>query len=739
MFYFIIIVVILLIFIAGGWPEIEDRNQILVRELTGNYKWFPRDPDAWRLIKHMTPRDIVNFMNDKYKTSFIESDVMNYNSFIRLPASEKIRALTLLNFYAPMFKNLKVVPLYKDPQGKSAEVPVGLHFIKHDYDFLAVEKEMRNIYKNPGDLIKDEASRNIVQLFVPGAELTRNYRPNNSYREYRIISNQNYNHDMEEIKKYMPITGRIIEDFCQKLISNGLCSNINIAFVMHQNNTGLYSHIDDLEKKIGNSYVFNINRDIYYDMFPWFVPGRKPVRVKIPAGKITEFSEESRFLWSHSIPEGIPNINGRMGIILRTSKGQDVIPYELQGINLNIGRTWQNVLQFFYVLVLDEFFRKTNPTLEEFNNLPGRVLEAYKLLFQTDKCIDDYEPIKIMKSFTLNVVKNRNPSKYTGWSHLECDKINLPGNFEVTDTLEQKLCEKNIEFPPDREFVALDNHGKPVADGENHKYSTYGPVTQYKLNTFGEARTLINIIHKSISNQESSGGNRHVYSDYGTGKAFLGSIINGMYKQKLKYELGDKQDFYSDKNFVCIADCKHVSKIEKVTSIPSFIMLPLQQFDKSQDRKKWQLFPYKLEDNAGLIKKYGLFKFKIGKFVRSGKRITTDKKSGIVTYKSVLFSSSKFIATGNANQPFIISNRKLKENNSEIALPAPGIDNAKSIASLILWKLAPLTFARGDKNHLFLTNNKILAFFLNRVHKHIIYRLRSLKKIKDHNLHKILK
>lgn len=100
--------------------------------------------------------------------------------------------------------------------------------------------------------------------------------------------------------------------------TNKNIEDFNIALSKHEDNMGIYSHIDNMTKSDKNVYVLNLGATIYYDMYPIFTAKTdKMMRIKIKSGQAIILRDSARIEWTHGIPDLLPGLSKRFALLYK--------------------------------------------------------------------------------------------------------------------------------------------------------------------------------------------------------------------------------------------------------------------------------------------------------------------------------------------------------------------------------------------------------------------------------------
>lgn len=477
-----ILVIILLIMIAffiitfgasrgdHAKPFIYKNHQLFeaVEILINNKNVFlPENKDGWRKIKwytsdktHYKIQQRSNYVNIK------QEDVDSYEKIISLPPKILNQLYIYLTLYSAYIKKETFFTLgfkhtYKTQ--KIYQLPPGINLIYgyDDIDYKSITNEMWNMFFKDDSVFQSQIRASTRQAYVKGSQYS-NYRRDTlqpTLAKKRLIGNQKFSSDIAEIKNVAPVLGSTLEKFCNRLFKLNICFDVNIGLVYTNTDDGIFAHIDDLTVKRGNIYVLNVNRDIYYDLYPWMTKDINPIRIKFPRRNIIELKDDARKLWAHSLPSGIPNIKGRFAVLLRTINSVSNFIYVVIALKRlsregKLRNVFSNIRTVY--LLLRKYLIKSDDLLFTYCgtkivwNIGSPKIIAIWIMLVGDKLIKDNEPFPhlyelVMQAYLVAFKTDKEPYKYIS-PDVVIDELNNFGktNLKSFDELTPSVLKKII-------------------------------------------------------------------------------------------------------------------------------------------------------------------------------------------------------------------------------------------------------------------------------------------------------
>jgi hypothetical protein len=276
------------LFGGADYSKILDYD-IYAIELPKSY-WFPKD--VKKLIKDEKMLEIKDW-------------------------DERTRSLIwAYNQHLPTIRSDFSEPVYKIDR---SHIPKGLYLYKiYNIDISDVKKELNSLY-NEGpkrDIFFSRTSKGTtgVKLDNETSEFNAKYK---SYliNSLNFLREKKFDKLAKYIEKYAEIICKIINYDYEKYVNE-----CDFHILKYDSEIGIRWHFDNITRNRNYEITtINIgNGPIYYDMAPVYTKAyNKPVRVKIENGDMVIMSEDSRYLWTHGIPNNIPNYAGKFSILFK--------------------------------------------------------------------------------------------------------------------------------------------------------------------------------------------------------------------------------------------------------------------------------------------------------------------------------------------------------------------------------------------------------------------------------------
>jgi alkylated DNA repair dioxygenase AlkB len=252
--------------------------------------WFPKN------VTEQIKIDSYKYKDADEKTK-LKSLLWIYNNKSNVESNYQISEFKINTYYTP-----RGFSIYKI----------------NSINFNDVKKELINLYKEGPKrniLIQSTAKGfDSVKLNDDKEEFNSKYR-GYLYKSLDYLRKKNFNDLANYIEQYAKISSEIINYDYQKYIEE---SDIQISH--YTSKIGIRWHFDNITRDRENEIIsIHIgNGDIYYDMAPVYTKAYdKPVRIQIANGCMCVMSGDSRYKWTHGIPNNIPGFKGKFSILFK--------------------------------------------------------------------------------------------------------------------------------------------------------------------------------------------------------------------------------------------------------------------------------------------------------------------------------------------------------------------------------------------------------------------------------------
>ena len=222
----------------------------------------------------------------------------------------------IYNHHLPAIRSDYSDPVYKIDR---SHIPKGLQLYKiNTINIIDVKKELNSLYKEgpQKNITFSRTSKGTtgVKLDHGEKEYTAKYK---SYviKSLDFLKEKKFDKLANYIEKYAKIICQIINYDYEKYINE-----CDLHIIKYDSEIGIRWHFDNITRD-RNYEITTINvgnGPIYYDMAPVYTNVYdKPVRVKIGNGDMVIMSGDSRYYWTHGIPNNIPKYIGKFSILFK--------------------------------------------------------------------------------------------------------------------------------------------------------------------------------------------------------------------------------------------------------------------------------------------------------------------------------------------------------------------------------------------------------------------------------------